>query len=69
MSQRKKKERGSERILQQIIAENFPNLGNKTSIEGQQVQRTPVKINKNRSTTQHNTWRLKKPPTKEQYFN
>ena len=44
------RERGAEGILEQIIAENFPNLGKETAIKIQETQRTPLKINKNRST-------------------
>ena len=33
--------------------ENFPNLGKETGIQVQEAQRTPLKINKNRSTPQH----------------
>jgi len=43
-------ERGAEGILEQIIAENFPNLGKETGIKILEAQRTPLKINKNRST-------------------
>ena len=39
--------------MEQIIAENFPNLGKETDIKIQAAQRTPLKINKNRSTPQH----------------
>ena len=39
--------------MEQIIAENFPNLANGTSIKIQEAQRTPLKINKNRSTPCH----------------
>jgi len=53
-SQKKKKkerERGTEGILEQIIMENFPNLEKETGIQVQEAQRTPLKINKNRSTS------------------
>jgi len=39
--------------LEQIIAENFPNLGKETGIKIQEAHRTPLKINKNRSTPRH----------------
>ena len=47
------RERGVEGILEQIIAGNFPNTAKGTSIKIQEAQRTPSKINKNRSTTCH----------------
>ena len=39
--------------MEQIIAENFPNLAKGTSIKFQEAQRTSLKINKNRSTPCH----------------
>ena len=47
------RERGIEDIFEQIIAENFPNLGKETSIRVQEAERTPPKINENRPTTCH----------------
>jgi len=35
-------------LFEQIIAENFPNLGKETGIQVQEAQRAPLKINKNR---------------------
>ena len=49
------KERGLEDIFEQIVAENFPNLGKETSICVQEAERTPPKINENRLTPQHIT--------------
>ena len=45
--------RGPEYVLEQILAENFPNLGRETGIQIQEIERSPPKINKNRSTPQH----------------
>ena len=47
------KERGLEDIFEQIIAENFPNLGKETSIHVQEAKRTPPKIDENRPTPRH----------------
>uniref|UniRef100_A0A452VDF0 ubiquitinyl hydrolase 1 n=2 Tax=Ursus TaxID=9639 RepID=A0A452VDF0_URSMA len=47
------RERGAEGILEQIIAENFPDLGKEAGIQVQEAQRTPLKIDKNRSTPRH----------------
>ena len=44
------KERGLEEILEQIVAENFPNLAKETSICVQDAERTLPKINENRPT-------------------
>ena len=40
----------AEGILEQIIAENFPDLGKEAGIQVQEAQRTTLKVNKNRST-------------------
>ena len=42
-------EKGAEGVLEQIIAENFPNLGKETDIEIQEARRTPLRCNLNRS--------------------
>ena len=34
-------------LCEQIIAENFPNLGKDTDIKIQEAQRTPIRFNKN----------------------
>ncbi|KAF0870977.1 LITD1 protein, partial [Crocuta crocuta] len=41
---------GEEGLFEQIMAKNFPKLGKGTDIQVQEAQRTPFKINKNRST-------------------
>ena len=46
----KEREKGAENIFEEIIAENFTNLGKETDIHIEEAQRTPVKINKSRST-------------------
>ena len=44
------RDRGPEYVFEQIIAENFPNLGRETGIQIQEIERSPTKINKTRST-------------------
>ena len=39
--------------MERIIVEDFPNMAKGTSIKIQEAQRTPLKINKNRSTPHH----------------
>ena len=41
------REKGAEGVLEQIIAENFPNLGKETGIEIQEGQRTLFRCNLN----------------------
>ena len=57
-SQKKRREKREESKLEQIIAENFPNLGKETGIQIWEEQRTLLKISKNRSTSQHTTVKL-----------
>ena len=42
-----KRDRGPESIFEQIIAENFPNLGRETGIQIQEIERSPPKLIKN----------------------
>ena len=37
-----KREKGGEGLCEQIIVENFPNLGKDTNIKIQEAQRTPI---------------------------
>ena len=43
-------DRAPESGFEQIIAENFPNLGRETGIQIQEIERSSPKINKNHST-------------------
>ncbi|KAF0877000.1 LORF1 protein, partial [Crocuta crocuta] len=42
--------KGAEGVLEQIIAENFPNLGREREVEIQEAQRTPLRCNLNPSS-------------------
>ncbi|KAF0879259.1 LORF1 protein, partial [Crocuta crocuta] len=42
--------KGAEGVLEQIIAENFPNMGKETDTEIQEAQRTPLRHNLNQSS-------------------
>ena len=44
---------GVEGLCEQIIAENFPNLGKDTHIKIQEAQWTPIRFNKNQPPTRH----------------
>ena len=57
--------KGAEGLCEQIIAENFPHLGKETGIQVLEAQRTPFKINKNRSTPWHIIVKLEKYKDKE----
>ena len=43
----------AEGLFEQIIAENFPNLGKEPDIQVQKAQKSQFKINKNRSIPSH----------------
>ena len=43
------REKGTEKIFQEIIAENFPNMGKEPLTQIQQAQRVPYKINPRRN--------------------
>ena len=47
------REKGVERLCEQIIVESFPNPGKDTDIKIQEAQRTPIRFNKNRPSTRH----------------
>ena len=59
------RDRGPEYVFEQIIAENFPNLGRETGIQIQEIERSPPKINKNRSTPRHLILKLANSKDKE----
>ena len=61
-----KRDRGPEYVFEQIIAENFPNLGRETGIQIQEIERSPPpKINKNRPTPRHLIVKLANSKDKE----
>ena len=60
-----KREKGREKILEEIIVENFPNKGKKIATQVQEVQRVPGRINPRRNTTRHIVIKLTKIKDKE----
>ena len=63
--QRRKRGKGAEGVLEEIIAENFPDLGKEKGIEIQEAQRTPFRRNLNQSSAQHIMVKLAKYKDKE----
>ena len=57
--------KGAEGVLEEIIAENFPDLGKEKGTEIQEAQRTPFKRNLNRSSARHIIVKLAKYKDKE----
>ena len=47
------REKGTEKIFQEIIAKNFPNMGKEPLTQIQEAQRVPYKINPRRNTLRH----------------
>ena len=58
-------EKGPEKILEQIIVENFPNLGKEIATQDQEAQRVPGSINPRRDTPRHIVIKLTKIKDKE----
>ena len=57
---RRRREKGPERISEEIIAENFPNMGKEIVNQVQEVQRVPGRMNPKRSTSRHIAIKLTK---------
>ena len=47
------REKRTENLFEEIMAENFPNLKKETDIQVQEAQKDPYKINPNRPTPRH----------------
>ena len=59
------KARGPEYVLEQTTDANFPNLRSKTGIQIPEIERSPLNINKNRSTPRHLIVKLANSKDKE----
>uniref|UniRef100_A0A8W4FG06 L1 transposable element RRM domain-containing protein n=1 Tax=Sus scrofa TaxID=9823 RepID=A0A8W4FG06_PIG len=59
------REKGTEKIVQEIIAENFPHMGKEPLPQIQEVQQVPYKINPRRNTPRHILIKLTKIKDKE----
>ena len=60
------KKKGHEKILEEIIAENFPKMRKEIATQVQETQRVPNKINPRRNTPGHILVKLTKIKHKEQ---
>ena len=47
------REKGPEKIFEEIIVENFPNMGKEIATQVQEAQRVPYRINPRRNTPRH----------------
>ena len=59
------KKKGTEKILEDIIVENFPNMGKEIVNPVQEAQRVPYRINPRRNTPRHILIKLSKIKYKE----
>ena len=59
------KKKGSEKIFEEIIVENFPNMGKEIVNRIQEAQRVPYRINPRRNTPRHILIKLPKIKYKE----
>ena len=59
------KKKGTERIFEEIIVENFPNRGKEIVNQAQEAQRVPYRINPRRNTPRHILIKLSKIKYKE----
>ena len=50
---RREREKGLKKICEEIIAENFPNMGKEIVNQVQEAQRIPSRINPRRNTPRH----------------
>ena len=54
------KKKGTEKIFEDIILENFPNMGKERVNQVQEAQRVPYRINPRRNTPRHILIKLSK---------
>ena len=54
------REKGPKKIFEEIIVENFPNMGKGIATQVQEAQRVPGRINPRRSTPRHRVIKLTK---------
>ena len=62
---RRRREKGYEKIFEEIIAENFPNMEKETVNQVQEAQRVPCRINPRRNMARHILIKLMETKHKE----
>ena len=63
---KEEKKKGTEKIFEEIIVENFPNMGKEIVNQVQEAQRVPYRRNPRRNTPRHTLIKLSKIKYKEQ---
>ena len=66
MPEEEEREKGTEKIFEEIIAKNFPNIGKEPLTQIQEAKRVPHKINPRRTTPRHIIIKLTKIKDKEE---
>ena len=61
----KEKKKGTEKMFEEIIVENFPNVGKEIVTQIQEAQRVPYRVNPRRNTPRHILIKLSKIKYKE----
>ena len=64
---RRGEKEGTEKIFEEIIVENFPNMGKEIVSQVQEAQRDPHRINPRRNMPRHILIKLPKSKYKEKY--
>ena len=59
------REKGPEKIFEEIIVKNFPNMGKEIATQVQEAQRVPYRINPRTNTPRHIVIKLAKIKDKE----
>ena len=65
VQEEEEKKKGTEKIFEEIIVENFPNMGKEIVNQVQEVQRVSYRINSRRNTPRHILIKLSKIKYKE----
>ena len=67
MPEEEEKKKGTEKIFEEIIVENFPNMGKEIVNQVQEAQRVPYRINPRRIMPTHRLIKLSKIKYNEKY--
>ena len=65
VSEGEEREKGPQEIFEEIIVENFPNMGKEIATQVQEAQRVPYRINPRRNTPRHIVIKVAKIKDKE----
>ena len=65
-SPRRRRQKGHEKTLEEIIVEHFPKMGKEITAQVRETQRVPNRINPRRNTPRHILIKLTKTKHKEQ---